>query len=118
MSLATSLQMILDGVEDAEGVALIGVDGIIVDEAKRSPHLDLHSLAAEYCNVWREMDRVSGGLSLGTTQECSIASDTRTLIFRRVTPEYFLAMALGCDGNTGRGRFFLRYNAPQVAKEL
>lgn len=118
MSLAASLQMILDGVEDAEGVALIGLDGIVVDEAKRSPTLDLQSLAAEYCNVWREMDRVSGGLSLGTTQECSISSDARTLIFRRVTPEYFLAMALACDGNTGRGRFFLRYHAPHVAKEL
>ena len=118
MSLTASLQIILDGVEDAEGVALVGMDGIIVDEAKRLSTLDLHSLAAEYCNLWREMDRVSGGLSLGATQECSIASDARVLLFRRVTPEYFLAMALAGDGNTGRGRFFLRYNASQVAKEL
>ena len=47
MSLTASLQIILDGVEDAEGVALVGMDGIIVDEAKRLPTLDLHSLAAE-----------------------------------------------------------------------
>lgn len=118
MSLSASLQTILDGVEDAEGVALVGLDGIIVDEAKRSSDLDLHSVAAEYCNLWREMNRVSGGLSYGATEECSIAHETRTFLFRRVTTEYFLAMALGRDGNTGKGRFFLRYTAPQVAEQL
>ncbi len=118
MSLTAALQAILDGVADAEGVALVGMDGIIVEEIKRSPGLDLHTLAAEYCSLWRDMNRVSGGLSLGTTQECVIANDARTLLLRRVTPDYFLALALSRDGNAGRGRFFLRYNAPQVAKDL
>jgi len=118
MSLATSLQRILDGVDDAEGVALIGMDGIVVDEVKRSSELDLHSVAAEYCGMWRELDRVSGSLALGGTRECMIASETRTFLFRKVTADYFLAMALTSDGNTGKGRFSLRYNAPSVAKEL
>lgn len=118
MSLTASLQAILDSVADGEGVALVGMDGIIVEEIKRSPGLDLHVLAAEYCGLWRDMNRVSGGLSLGETQECVIANDARTLLLRRVTPDYFLALALSRDGNAGRGRFFLRYNAPQVAKDL
>lgn len=118
MSLATSLQLILDGVDDAEGVALIGMDGIVVDEAKRSSGLDLHSVAAEYSGVWRELDRVADSLALGTTQECMVASEMRTLLFRKVTADYFLALALTSDGNTGKGRFSLRYNAPSVAKEL
>ncbi len=118
MSLATSLQSILDGLEEAEGIALVGVDGIIVNEAKRSSDIDLNAVAAEYCGLWREMDRVSGGLALGPTQECVIANDARTLVFRRVTPDYFLALAVARDGNTGKGRFLLRYAAPQLAKEL
>jgi predicted regulator of Ras-like GTPase activity (Roadblock/LC7/MglB family) len=118
MSLMAALQAILDGAADAEGVALVGMDGIIVEEIKRSPGLDLHVLAAEYCGLWRDMNRVSGGLSLGTTQECVIANEARTLLLRRVTPDYFLALALSRDGNAGRGRFFLRSNAPQVAKDL
>lgn len=118
MSLAASLRSILDGVEDAEGIALVGVDGIVVNEVKRSPDVDLGTLAAEYCGLWREMDRVSGGLSFGPTQECSISSDTRTLLFHRVTAEYFLALAMARDGNAGKGRFLLRYLAPQVARDL
>jgi predicted regulator of Ras-like GTPase activity (Roadblock/LC7/MglB family) len=118
MSLVTSLQSILDGLEEAEGIALVGLDGIVVNEVKRAPDIDLSTVAAEYCGLWREMDRVSGGLSFGPTQECVIANDTRTLVFRRVTPEYFLALAVTRDGNTGKGRFLLRYAAPQLAKEL
>lgn len=118
MSLAASLQTLLDGVEDAEGVALIGTDGIVVDEAKRTSSIDWGLVAAEYCSLWRDMDRVSGGLSFGATQECAIFSETRTLLFRRVTPEYFLVMAFSREGNTGKGRFLLRYTAPHVAKEL
>jgi predicted regulator of Ras-like GTPase activity (Roadblock/LC7/MglB family) len=118
MSLVTSLQSILDGLEEAEGIALVGVDGIIVNEVKRSPDIDLQAMAAEYCGLWREMDRVSGGLSHGPTQECMIANDARTLVFRRVTPEYFLALSVARDGNTGKGRFLLRYAALQLAKDL
>lgn len=118
MSLMTSLQSILDGVDQAEGVALVGLDGIIVNEVKRSSAIDLSTVAAEYCGLWREMDRVSGGLSLGPTEECLIAHETRTLLFRRVTPEYFLALSIGREGNAGKGRFLLRYAAPQLAKEL
>ncbi|MEW6682200.1 MAG: hypothetical protein AB1451_04650 [Nitrospirota bacterium] len=118
MSLVMSLQSILDGVEEAEGIALVGLDGIVVNEVKRSPQIDLSTVAAEYCGLWREMDRVSGGLSSGPTEECLIANETRTLVFRRVTPEYFLALAIGREGNTGKGRFLLRYAAPQLAKEL
>lgn len=118
MSLVTSLQSILDGVDEAEGIALVGLDGIIVNEVKRSPTIDLSAVAAEYCGLWREMDRVSGGLSHGPTEECLIANDTRTLVFRRVTPEYFLALSVAREGNTGKGRFLLRYAAPQLAKEL
>ncbi len=118
MSLVMSLQSILDGVPEAEGIALVGLDGIIVNEVKRSATIDLSTVAAEYCGLWREMDRVSGGLSLGPTEECLIANDTRTLLFRRVTAEYFLALALGREGNTGKGRFLLRYAAPQLAKDL
>ncbi|MEO5656804.1 MAG: hypothetical protein ABIO65_01885 [Nitrospiria bacterium] len=118
MSLSASLQNLLDGVEDAEGVALIGVDGIVVDEAKRTSAVDWQLVAAEYCSLWREMDRVSGSLSFGSTQECPIFSDSRTLLFRRVTPQYFLVMAFAREGNTGKGRFLLRYSVPQLAKEL
>ena len=118
MNLTMSLQSILDGLDDAEGVALVGLDGIVVNEAKRSPQIDLSAVAAEYCGLWREMDRVSGGLSLGPTEECLIAHETRTLVFRRVTPDYFLALAIGRDGNTGKGRFLLRYAAPRLVKEL
>ena len=118
MNLAASLQSILNDMDDAEGVALVGVDGIIVNEVKRSPGIDLGTLAAEYCGLWREMDRVSGGLSDGSTEECSIASEGRTLLFRRVTPEYFLALSMGRNANAGKGRFLLRYAAPQLAREL
>lgn len=118
MSLAASLQSILNDMEGAEGIALIGVDGIIVNEVKRSPDVDLNTVAAEYCGLWREMDRVSGGLSFGSTEECSISSEGHTLLFRRVTPEYFLALSMGRDGNAGKGRFLLRYAAPQLARDL
>lgn len=118
MSLTESLKKITDDIPDALGIALVGTDGIVVEEVKRGDSLDFQSLGAEYCIIFKEVERASSSCALGTPLEVSIVSNETTVVMKRVNKEYFVILVLGSEGNFGKGRFLLRKEIVNLQKEL
>jgi predicted regulator of Ras-like GTPase activity (Roadblock/LC7/MglB family) len=84
MSFAESLRRITNNMEDALGIALVGMDGIVVEEHKKDPLLDLQSLGAEYCTVLRNVEKASESLAMGVLREFSVVAEKSTLLLKRI----------------------------------
>lgn len=118
MSFDESLRRITNNIEDSLGIAMVGMDGIVVEEHKKDPLLDLQSLGAEYCAVIKDVERASASLGLGSGKEISVITDKAIIILNRINEEYFLLLVLGSEGNFGKGRFLLKKEIAFLEKEL
>lgn len=118
MNFTESLKKIADRIDDFLGIAVAGVDGIILEEYKADPLLDLSSLVAEYSAFWRGVDKATASVDLGATHEMSILTDKTVIILKKINSDYFLLLATGSEKNFGKGRFLMRKEMAALAEEL
>lgn len=116
MSFEESLKRVIGRIEDSLGIALVGMDGIVVEEYKRDSLVDMQSLGAEYCTLLREIDNIS--LNYGLTKEFSVTTDKIIIILKRINKDYFLVLAIDSEGNFGKSRFLLKRESEVIEKEL
>jgi len=118
MEFAPILQRIISELEGVKGVALAGLDGLIVAEVRNAPEIDLASLVAEHTPMIRTAARVFEGVDSGECEEIGLYSDRTVLLSRRVSPDYFLLLVLGSEGSPGKGRYLLKREGEAVARAL
>jgi len=118
MSFVESLRRVTNNLKDSKGIALVGMDGIVVEEHKKDPNLDFQSLGAEYSSVMREVQRVNSSLQVGDLKEVSVLTDKVIVISRQLSKEYFLVLVVEPEGNLGKGRFLIRREIATLEKEL
>jgi len=106
--------------EGSLGALIMGTDGIAVEkflsEAGSDANLDI--AAAEFTAVVRGAQRSGSDIGLGKLNEVVVLLDDVILIMRLLSRDYFVVLALGADGNLGRGRFELRKAELQLSKEF
>ncbi|MFY9227238.1 MAG: roadblock/LC7 domain-containing protein [Blastocatellia bacterium] len=105
------LKQIVNKVEGAVGVLIMGLDGIAIEQQiENTANSDgqLSIIAAAYATLLRNSMRTSSDVGVGSLQEMTVISGNLTLVIKLINPEYFLLVALGPNGNVGRARFELR----------
>ena len=118
MSFTDRLKNVIDDLEGARGMALVGMDGIVVEEQKKDSSLDLQSLGAEWSTVLKQMDKGMASMDLGETVEFCVLSEKEIILARRIHEEYFLLLSIQASGNFGKGRYLLRREAVGLKGEL
>ena len=118
MSFVENLRRVTNNLEDCLGIALIGMDGIVVEEHRRDNLLDLSALAAEFSAILRQLEEVSEGLQFGQSHELCVLADKGLILIKKINAEYFLLLVIHSDGNFGKGRYLLRREVAQLEKEL
>jgi len=118
VSLSENLQGILVELEEAAGIAIVGMDGIIVEEKKRNSQMDLAMLGAEFSGLFKSAGKLSESVEFGEISELMASADRSIVILRRITAEYFLMLVLRPDGNLGKARFVLRRALALLKTEL
>jgi predicted regulator of Ras-like GTPase activity (Roadblock/LC7/MglB family) len=118
MSLADTLQQVIDDLEESRGVALVGMDGIVVEERKRDGQLDLQALGAEFSGLLKTVGKLSDSVGFGGIVELVTSAERSTMILRQVTADYFVIFVIQADGNLGKARFLLRRAAMLLKTEL
>ena len=110
MGFIDTLTQITDRIEGSAGTIILGIDGILIERYVRDldPSLDLDLIATEFTTLLRRSMRTASDTELGELQEMVFVADRLTFLFRPITPEYFLVLALNPGGNVGRARFELR----------
>ncbi|MFQ5456268.1 MAG: roadblock/LC7 domain-containing protein [Nitrospirota bacterium] len=117
MSFEDSLKRVIEGIgEDSLGIALVGTDGIVVEEYKKDLLLDIQALGAEYCTFLKETDKIS--LNSGLTEELTVTNDNVIIILKRISEDYFLILVIRAGGNFGKSRFLLKRESAVLKDEL
>lgn len=106
-------------VDGAVAASIMGFDGIAIDTvtAKESPH-DVETLMVEFSGLIGQVRQAAEMLQSGALSEVSIGTEQLTTLLRPINADFFLALAMTPDGNTGKGRYLLRVAAPRLVSEL
>lgn len=118
MNLKENLKKIAEKVDDVRGVAIAAADGIIVEEYRADPSLDLTSIVAECGVLCTSAEKASQSVELGASQEMTIVTERATVLVKKINPEYFLLLVVASEKNFGKGRFLLRMEAATLVEEL
>ena len=114
-----SLQRIVNNVEGGLAGLLMGFDGIAVETYTRdAAAMDINTVGMEFSFILTQVRKAAEALEVGGVQEVAIRADKLAIIIRVLNSEYFLALALGENGNFGKGRYLLRVTAPKLQAEL
>ncbi len=107
--------------ETEGGIAglLMGFDGIAVDNfIIEDGGVDIQTVGMEFSFILGQVRKAAEILNVGGVEEVAIRCETLTLIIRVLSADYFVALALRPEGNSGKGRYLLRVVAPQLQSEL
>jgi len=118
VALQELLGRIAGAVDGMLGVALVGLDGILVAQASRRPGFDLNVVGAEYATIVKEARRAFESLGEEPMQEILVSTEQANLLLARVGKEYFVVLAIEASGNLGRGRLELKRALPELEREV
>lgn len=124
MSFENILQKIIDGSRDTIGIALMGSDGIPIVHlsgdrtGEDALGDDLSSAGAEFGRIIGDIHKASDALGGGLINEVVISLSRFTLVFREVSDDVVLVLAMGPDGNLGKSRYLMRRYEREIREEL
>lgn len=126
MSFAGILRNIVDGGGGVVGAALMGSDGIPIEQvegtalagSQTSPEEDLAAAGVEFGRLLEEVRKVSDSLAAGSLQEAVVLLGRFTVVLRAVDDEIYLVVLLHPDANLGKTRFLIRRHLLEIREQL
>lgn len=123
MSFASILRTIVGECGGGLGAALMGRDGIPIEQVSGPAARDLGAddVAAAGVELGRILDEVRKAgdvLAAGAPSELVVSFVRFVLVLRAVDEETFVVLALTPDGNLGRARYLIRRHLLALRDEL
>jgi predicted regulator of Ras-like GTPase activity (Roadblock/LC7/MglB family) len=124
MSFEEILRGIVDRCSGALGAALMGTDGISIEQvsagALPSGALaeDLGNAGVEFGRILDDVRKASDALTGGPLRETIVVLTRFQLVFRALDEETLLVVVLSPDGNLGKARYLIRSSLDDLMREL
>jgi len=118
MDFKAALQEMVNNVDGSIGAGLVGLDGLVIDQVSVKADFDITVAGAEYATIIKNALKASQNFGLGKTSEIMISIEKASMIMMTVGADYFAVLALGLDGNLGRGRLELKKQIPKFEQAL
>jgi predicted regulator of Ras-like GTPase activity (Roadblock/LC7/MglB family) len=124
MSFASILQEIVDECGGGLAVALMGSDGIPIEQVEASGEIresvssEIDVLGVEFGRILDELRKASDSVAGGSLEEVSIRLANFWVLMRTVDEETYLVLAIQPDGNAGKARFLMRRHLLALREEL
>jgi predicted regulator of Ras-like GTPase activity (Roadblock/LC7/MglB family) len=112
------LRTIVDQCGGGIGAALMGNDGIPIEEYTLDPSVEVGTAGVEFGRVLMDIRKASDALGGGMVDETIVRMARFTLIFQPIDDENFLVLALASDGNLGKARYLIRRHMLAVRQEF
>ena len=114
-----ALERVVNGTDGGIASLLMDFEGIPLESyAARESPFDIEAVGAEVSVVVKAIQRASEMLEAGDAREVQFRSAGLITLIRILNDNYFLALTLTPEGNTGKGRYMLRVAAPTLVEEL
>jgi predicted regulator of Ras-like GTPase activity (Roadblock/LC7/MglB family) len=130
MNFAAILRILADECGGGIGVALLGSDGIPIEQVQATslpPSLevdpeslddDLGAIGVEFGRVMDEARKASDSISAGHVEEMLVKTARYLILLHAVSDDAFLALAMVPDGNVGKARFLMRRHLNALREQL
>jgi predicted regulator of Ras-like GTPase activity (Roadblock/LC7/MglB family) len=124
MNFASILQEIVDKCGGGLAAALMGADGIPIEQVEASGEGrgslgdEVDVLGVEFGRILDEMRKASDSVGGGALEEVSVRLSNFWVLMRVVDEETYLVLAIEPDGNAGKGRFLMRRHLMALRDEL
>jgi predicted regulator of Ras-like GTPase activity (Roadblock/LC7/MglB family) len=116
---AETLKKVVDNVDGSIAAVIMGLDGIPVDSfTKINDRVDVTTIAMEFSFILTQIRKAADSLEVGAVEELTVKANRLMLVCRMLTPQYFIAVALGPDGNFGKCRYMMRLAGPGLVAQL
>lgn len=115
-----ALAEMVERTEGATGALIMGMDGIAVERhfLPEGSDANMDIAATEVTSLVRGAMRAGANTGLGTLEELFVSFDRMRVLARMLSPEYYVVLTLGPEGNLGRGRYELRKAELRLAREF
>lgn len=113
-----TLRIVLDNVEGARTVMIVGRDGMIVATTGEVEESGSDTLAAAYADLARKIAAANRDTGLGPPREFVAGCAEATVVWRDVNGEYGLVALLRPDGSLGRARYELAKAGEKILPDL
>jgi len=126
VSFESILQTIVDDCGGGLSAALMGLDGIPIEQVRvsdavagRDPlHGDVTNAGIEFGRILGDMTKASDALGTGSLTEAVVSLERVRLIFHHVEDDLMLVLAITPDGNLGKARYLIRRSLIALREEL
>jgi predicted regulator of Ras-like GTPase activity (Roadblock/LC7/MglB family) len=123
MSFAALLREIVDGCRGGLGAALLGYDGMPIEQvlAEAAPETlpeDLSTAGVEFGRILAEVRKASDAVAGGSLLDLTVRLSRMSFVFCGVDDDTFVAVVLAPDGNTGQARYLIRRQMSALRAEL
>lgn len=126
MSFQTILQAIVDDCGGGLSAALMGLDGIPIEQVRASGERssrdplqgDVTNAGIEFGRIIGDMTKASDSLGTGGLEEAVVSLEKVCLVFRSVEDDLMLVLAMQPDGNLGKARYLIRRSMIALREEL
>jgi len=118
------LRSMVDGCGGGIAAALMGRDGISIDQVSSSDASlaglmsDVGVAGVEFGRIVDEVRKASDSLAGGQPRECIFVLQRFTVVVHGVDDETFVALVLEPDGNLGKARYLIRRHLMAIRAEL
>jgi len=123
MAFAPLLRGIVDGCRGGLGAALLGYDGMPIEEvlspsAPETLSEELSTAGVEFGRILADIRKASDALAGGALLDVTVRLSRMSFVFCGVDDDTFIAVAVAPDGNTGQARYLIRRQMPALRAEL
>jgi predicted regulator of Ras-like GTPase activity (Roadblock/LC7/MglB family) len=123
MSFAPILRKIVDECGGGLAAALMGADGIPIEQvagsaASAEAGEQVAVLGVEFGRIVDEMAKASDAVEGGAVEEVAVRLARCWVLLRTVDPETTLVVTVAPEGNTGKARFLMRRHLLALREEL
>src|SRR5665647_1711311 len=117
MSLRDLLNATVQSVDGALAAAIMGYDGIPIDEVTvEQSEFDMQLLSVEYATLLKEIKRAVEIIKMGDLEEVTISTTRTCVVVRVLNDDLFAALIMNRDGNIGKGRYLLKIKSSEVLR--
>jgi predicted regulator of Ras-like GTPase activity (Roadblock/LC7/MglB family) len=130
MNFTSTLRTIVDECGGGIGAALMGVDGIAIEqvEARALPASfageaasvadEISALGVEFGRILEEARKAADSLGGGAVEEACLRMARFWVLLRALDGDNFLVLVLAPDGNLGKARFLMRRHLAELRDHL
>ena len=130
MSFASVLRTIVDGCGGGVGAALLGSDGIAIEQVDATAlpasfagdaaavSEEVAALGVEFGRILDEARTAADSLGGGVVEEACLSMTRFWVLLRAIGDEAFLVLVLAPDGNLGKARFLMRRHLAELREQL